>query len=136
MALGVLTVEAARLEATFQETRALLGFETTRQRTAKSVLRTGPCLLGLFSLVCLIFAENTRHHRVRVRGAAWYTKTERTFSDALATVRRLFRLETILKRPAHYAAFTGLPPQARDLLLDSLALAARCLQNGRSRTQP
>ena len=112
------------IETTFQELRAHLGFETTRQWSAKAVLRTGPCLLGLFSVVCLIFAEHTRHHRVRVRGTAWYTKTEPTFSDALAPVRRLFWLETILKRPAHYAAFTKLPPQVRNLVLDSLALAA------------
>ena len=112
------------IETTFQELRAHLGFETPRQRTATSVLRTGPCLLGLFSVVCLIFAEHARHHRLRVRGTAWYTKTEPTFSDALATVRRLFWLETILKHPAHHAAFTKLPPQVRDLVLDSLALAA------------
>jgi len=111
-------------ETTFQEIRAHLGFETPRQRTAKSVLRTGPCLLGLFSVLCLIFAEHARHHRVRVRGTAWYTKTEPTFSDVLATVRQLFWLETILKRPAHHAAFTKSPPRVRDLLLDSLALVA------------
>ncbi len=30
----------------FQEVREHLGFETTRQRVANSVLRTAPCLLG------------------------------------------------------------------------------------------
>jgi hypothetical protein len=112
------------IETTFQEMRAHLGLETTRQRVAKSVLRTGPCLLGLFSLVSLVFAEHTRHHRVRVRDATWYAKTEPTFSDAIATVRRLFWLETILKRPTHRAAFAKLPPRVRNLLLDGLTLAA------------
>ena len=112
------------IETMFQEMRTHLGIETTRQRVAKSVLRTGPCLFGLFSLVSLIFAEHTRHHHVRLRAAAWYAKTEPTFSDAIATVRRMFWLETILKPPAHYAAFTKLPHRVRDLLLDSLALAA------------
>ena len=112
------------IETMFQEMRTHLGIETTRQRVAKSVLRTGPCLFGLFSLVSLIFAEHSRHHRVRLRAAAWYAKTEPTFSDAIATVRRLFWLETILKPPAHYAAFTKLPHRVRDLLLDSLVLAA------------
>jgi len=112
------------IETMFQEMRTHLGIETTRQRVAKSVLRTGPCLFGLFSLVSLIFAEYARRHPVRVRTAAWYAKTEPTFSDAMATVRRLFWLETILKPPAHYAAFTKLPRRVRDLLLDSLALAA------------
>lgn len=112
------------IETTFQELRAHLGFETTRQWTAQAVLRTGPCLLGLFSVVALIFAEHARHHRLRIRTTAWYAKTEPTFSDALATVRRLFWLETILKRPSHHRAFTKLPPHVRDLLLDSLAPAA------------
>ena len=35
------------IETTFQEMRAHWGFETPRRRVAKSVLRTGPCLLGL-----------------------------------------------------------------------------------------
>lgn len=112
------------IETTFQEMRAHLGFETTRQRTAKAVLRTGPWLLGLFSLVCLIFAEHARHHRVRVRAAAWYAKTEPTFSDALATVRRLLWTETVFERPAHRRAFAKLPHRLRDLLLDNLARAA------------
>jgi len=112
------------VETTFQEMRAHLGLETSRQRVAKSVLRTGPCLFGLFSLVSLIFAEHARHHRVRVRAATWYANAEPIFSDAIATVRRLFWLETILRRPAHRAAFAKLPPQVRDLVLDGLTLAA------------
>ncbi|MCX5646305.1 MAG: transposase [Phycisphaerae bacterium] len=42
------------IETTFQEVRAHLGFETTRQHVAPSVLRTAPCLLGLFRVICLI----------------------------------------------------------------------------------
>jgi hypothetical protein len=112
------------IETTFQELRAHLGFETPRQRVAKSVLRTAPCLFGLFSLVALIFAEHARHHGVRVRAAAWYAKAEPTFSDALATVRRQFWLETILKGLPHGETFTKLPRQMQDLLLDNLTLAA------------
>jgi len=112
------------IETTFQELRAHLGLETPRQRVAKSVLRTGPCLFGLFSLVSLIFAEHTRHHSIRLRPTAWYAKAEPTFSDAIATVRRMFWLETILQTPAHDAAFAKLPHRLRDLLLDSLTLAA------------
>jgi hypothetical protein len=65
---------------------------------AKSVLRTGPCLLGLFSLICLIFAEHCRHHRIHLRVAGWYGKTQPTFSDAIATVRRLLWSETLFCR--------------------------------------
>jgi len=43
------------IETPFQEVRAHLGFETPRQHVANSVLRTAPCLLGLFTVVCLIY---------------------------------------------------------------------------------
>jgi len=79
------------IETTFQEMRAHLGFETPRQRVAKSVLRTGPCLLGLFSIICLIFAEHCRQHRIHLRVAGWYAKTDPTFSDAIATASTVSR---------------------------------------------
>jgi hypothetical protein len=112
------------IETTFQEMRAHLGFETTRQRVAKSVLRTAPCLLGLFSVISLIFAEHTRRHRVRPAATAWYAKKELTFSDAMATVRRLFWLHTVFEKAPYHDAFEKLPRRLRDLLLDQLSRAA------------
>jgi hypothetical protein len=112
------------IETTFQEVRAHRGFETTRQRVAKSVLRTGPCLLGLFSVICLIFAQYAHHHPIRLRRTGWYTKTQPTFSDALATVRRLFWSETVFETLSQHEAFEKLPRQLRRLLLDRLSLAA------------
>jgi hypothetical protein len=112
------------IETTFQEVRAHLGFETPRQRVAKSVLRMGPCLLGLFSVISLIFVEHARHHAIRPRSTRWYTKTEPTFSDALGTVRRLLWSETIFETPSQHDAFEKLPRQLRQILLDRLSLAA------------
>ena len=112
------------IETTFQELRAHLGFETPRQYVAKSVLRTAPCLLGLFSVVCLIFAEHARRHRIRVRWTQWYAKAEPTFSDAIATVRRLFWKETIFEKASHHKGFKKLPPKLRNMLLDYLSQAA------------
>ena len=112
------------IETTFQEVRAHLGFETPRQHVAKSVLRTAPCLLGLFSVVCLIFAEHTQWHRMHVRQTQWYTKAEPTFSDALATVRRLFWQTTVFEKASNYKDFEKLPLKFRDLLLDYLSQAA------------
>lgn len=112
------------IETTFQEVRAHMGFETPRQYVAKSVLRTAPCLLGLFSVVCLIFAEHTRLHRVRVRQTKWYIKAEPTFSDAIATVRRLFWQETVFAKASYHKGFEKLPPKFRNLLLDYLSQAA------------
>ena len=112
------------IETTFQEVRAHLGFETPRQHVAKSVLRTAPCLLGLFSVVCLIFAEHTRRHPIRLRGTKWYAKTEATFSDAIATVRRLLWQETIFAKASYHKAFGKLPAKFRNALLDYLSQAA------------
>ncbi|GAG27045.1 unnamed protein product, partial [marine sediment metagenome] len=109
---------------TFQEVRAHLGFETPRQYVAKSVLRTAPCLLGLFSVVCLIFAEHTRCHRIQVRRTEWYVKAEPTFSDAIAAVRRLFWQKTIFEKASYHKGFKKLSPKLRNLLLDYLSQAA------------
>jgi hypothetical protein len=112
------------IETTFQEMRAHLGFETPRQYVAKSVLRTAPCLLGLFSVICLIFAEHTRGHCIQIRTTEWYVKTEPTFSDAMATVRRLFWQETIFEKASYHKGFKKLPPKLRNMLLDYLSQAA------------
>jgi hypothetical protein len=112
------------IETTFQEVRAQLGFETPRQRTEKSVLRTGPCLLGLFSLVGLIFAEYRKDHSPRLAHTDWYAKTEPTFGDAMATVRRLFWQKTIFAQSAHNEAFQKIPARLRNLLLECLSRAA------------
>jgi len=46
-----------------------------------------PALLGLFSLITLWAAEAKA--ALHPRTAAWYVKDEPTFSDAIATVRRV-----------------------------------------------
>ena len=112
------------IETTFQEVRAHLGFETPRQHVKASVLRTAPCLLGLFSVICLLFAEHSRRHRIAVRSTEWYAKSEPTFSDAIATVRRLFWEKTIFEKASYHKGFNKLPPKLRNLLLDYLSQAA------------
>lgn len=42
------------VEVTFEETRRHLGVETQRQWSDLAILRTTPCLLGLFSIVALM----------------------------------------------------------------------------------
>jgi len=111
------------IETTFQEMRAHLGFETTRQRTQNSVTRTGPCLLGLFSVITLIYAEHLRRHSPRPACTAWYVKTEPTFADAIATVRRLFWEKTVFQRSWHKDAFEKVPRGLRLLLLECLSRA-------------
>jgi hypothetical protein len=112
---------------TFEEVRAHLGFTTPRNWSARSVLRTAPCLLGLFSVASLIFhrhtRDKTRDNAVRPLGSPWYAKKEITFSDAMATVRRLCWAEVLKQSPGH-AGVLKLPRRLRFMLLAHLSRAA------------
>jgi hypothetical protein len=80
-------VDRWHIESTFEEVRAHLGLETQREWSTRAVGRATPCLLGLFSLVVLL-AHALHPEDLPTRRAAWYPKTESTFIDALAAVRR------------------------------------------------
>ena len=77
-----------RVEVTFQEAREHLGVETQRQWSDRAIARTTPLLLGLLSWVTL--AANLLHQErpSTPRTDSWYAKTEPTFIDAIALVRR------------------------------------------------
>lgn len=76
------------LEVTFEEARAHLGVETQRQWSEQAVRRTTPVLLGLFSVVVLEAKRLWERGELRPTSSAWYAKTEPTFVDCLALVRR------------------------------------------------
>ncbi len=73
---------------TFEEARAHLGLETQRQWSERAIERTTPVLLGRFSLITLLAHRLSAGGQMPVRRAAWYTKSEATFADALALVRK------------------------------------------------
>jgi hypothetical protein len=75
------------LEVTFQESRLHLGVESPRQRCEKSVTRMTPLLLGLYTLINLMFAEVNEAKRWAIPQWPWYRKQQPTFADALASVR-------------------------------------------------
>jgi len=80
-----------RIETTFQEVREHLGVETQRQWSDLAIPRTTPALLGLYSLIT-IWAHGLMAvpvTAVRPHPAAWYMKSQPTFSDAIAAVRRV-----------------------------------------------
>jgi hypothetical protein len=77
-----------QVEVTYHEVREHLGVETQRQWSDRAILRTTPILLGLFSLVTLLAHQHAQHQKLPIRQTAWYCKTQPTFSDALALVRR------------------------------------------------
>ena len=81
-------IQRWQLEVTFKETRAHLGVETQRQWSDRAIVRTTPCLLGLFPFVILLAKQLTSRERRAAAGAAWYRKSRPTFSDTRASVRR------------------------------------------------
>jgi DDE superfamily endonuclease len=95
------------METTFEETREHLGVETQRQWSDLAIARTTPALLGLFSLVTLwaVQVRSAVKSALRPRASAWYVKNDPTFSDVLATVRRVLWAEPNLSisrtRPRH-----------------------------------
>jgi hypothetical protein len=110
------------LETTFQESRAHLGLGTTRGRSRKTVLRAAPCLLGLYSVVAVLYHRLPQRKRsVRV---AWPGKAGVTFSDALCAVRRWLWAEGVLPQAGARGAIEKLPRPVRELLLATLASAA------------
>src|SRR5262249_52707999 len=52
------------IETTFQEARSALGLESTRGWCKRTVLRAGPCLLGLYTVVALLFRALPESKRV------------------------------------------------------------------------
>ncbi len=103
-----------QMEVTFHEVREHLGVETQRQWSDLAILRTTPVLLGLFSLVTLLAHQHARRRKLPIRQSAWYHKSQPTFSDALALVRRQIWQQECFSMP--------------DLNTDNPKLAAR-LQN-------
>ena len=108
------------IETTFQEMRTWLKLEKTRGWTEKTVLRTAPCLFGLYTVIAVIYAElPPKWQRERVLVCS--QKTGVTFSDAITAVRRWLWAEWIFAIPSHREAFTKIPPRLRAALLTSLA---------------
>jgi len=119
-----LYIQRWSIEVTFEEVRAHLGFETTRPWTRQAVLRAAPSLLGMFTVVSLIFAAHARHHKVRPNSTAWYSKETITFSDAITVVRRLLWSQTVLAHFTKNNQCAPIPPPLRKLILDDLSMAA------------
>lgn len=111
------------IEVTFEEMRAYLGLETSRGWSKATILRGTPCLFGLFSVVALLYA-GLPAKKTRTATVDWAGKTDRSFSDAITTVRRWLWVEWVFQTCDHDRAFSKLEPGFRHMLLDALAPAA------------
>lgn len=113
------------VEVTFQECRAHLGLESQRQWNDLAIARTTPVILGLFSLVTLLTWHLTAANpSLPIRSSAWYTKSEATFADALALVRRYLWLHVKFPNSLHNPRLITLPVSVVDDLVDTLCYAA------------
>ena len=112
------------IETTFQEVRAHLGFETPRQRVRNSILRTAPCLLGLFSVICMVYADHTSRHPAPPSSEPWYNKTEPTFTDTIAVVRELLWSKLLFAKSSETDDLSELPRRYKKMLLHYLAQAS------------
>ena len=115
-----------QMEATFQEVRQRLGFETQRQWSEKAIRRTAPALLGLFSLVTLFAHRQMVQEGSRtIRRAAWYDKSRPTFTDALALVRKeLWAQEETFRRSLSDSETVKVPRAFMERLTIAVCYAA------------
>jgi len=122
----IIELFAARwsIEVTFQETKQHLGWQSTRQRSRRSILRAAPCLMGCFSLVTLIYKASVHGKIATARQTLCHHKTEPTFSDALFEVRKLLWEKTILQQTLGDQIVAKCPPKLKTFLLSHLAEAA------------
>ena len=121
---AIITLYTGRwnIETTFQEVRAHLGLETTRGWCRRTVLRAAPCLLGLYTVVVLLFAvlpEAQCWGSVR-----WPGKATVTFSDALTAVRRWLWSAWVFRQAGGDRVIQKLPEPVQTLLFTALAPAA------------
>jgi hypothetical protein len=113
------------IEVTFEEMRAQLGMETQRQWSDKAIARTTPCLMALFSLVCLFAIEMLKSQSLPILSTAWYNKkSEATFSDILAFVRRSIWAKNYFNDSMFDGDYMKIKPEQWDSLLDQLVRAA------------
>jgi hypothetical protein len=121
---GVIATYCGRwnIETTFQECRSQLGLETTRGWCRATVLRGAPCLLGLYSVVALLFTSLPESKRTG--SVAWPGKVGVTFSDAVRSVRRWLWAEAVFPQAGTDTDLAKLPPNVREFLLSGLAPAA------------
>jgi hypothetical protein len=111
------------VEVTFEEVREHLGVETQRQWSDLAITRTTPALLGLFSLITLLAHRLTENKPFPVRSAAWYVKSEPTFSDAIALVRRHLWTKMKFTNSPSDTGLVEIPASVLHGLVDSLCYA-------------
>ena len=111
------------IEVTFQEARAHLAVEQTRNWSRASVTRTAPALMGLFTLVSLWYRAHGDPQEMSANDDPWYHKSAATFADALVGLRRVIWRERVFQRPRNGADDEKVPASLDAFVLDCLTAA-------------
>jgi DDE superfamily endonuclease len=111
------------IETTFEESRTHLGLETQRQWSDRAIERTTPCLFGLYSVVALLAHALHPDGKIPLQRTAWYDKSQATFADVLAAVRRHVWGEWSYSTSAHAPDFIGIPRSELLRLVQALCYA-------------
>mgnify|MGYP003871665017 CR=1 FL=1 len=112
-----------QVEVTFAELRAHLGVETQRQWSDMAIARTTPVLFGLYSLICLWACDLFNVHSMP-HTAAWYRKTNLTFSDAIGIVRHTLWVGDVYRHSPQNTEPPEIPPDRVKRMADALCFAA------------
>ncbi len=108
------------IEVTFEDLRAHLGVETQRQWSDKAIARSTPALFGLFSITVLMALEIVKDGTMPLLNCAWYKKTEASFSDVIALVRRHIWSSRYLENSCQNYDFTNSDENLFEIMLEQL----------------
>jgi hypothetical protein len=112
------------MEVTFEESRAHLGVETQRQWNWLAIGRSTPALMALYSIVTLTTEALMKGEAKVIRTAAWYAKTQPTFSDAIAMVRRHLWSHCHFSTSGQHSDVIKIPRSLFERLTDAVCYAA------------
>ncbi len=111
------------VEVTFEEVRAHLGVETQRQWSDLAIARTTPALFAMFSIIVLMAIEMLKDTTMPIMKCAWYNKSEATFSDVIAFVRRHIWSARYFVNSSKNPDFSYFQDDFLDALLDQVCYA-------------
>ena len=112
------------IEVTFEELRAHLGVETQRQWSDLAIARTTPVLFSLFSLIVLMANKIVKNGEVPIQSYSWYKKSEATFSDVIAIIRRQIWEDRYLKQSSRGPDSSLFTDDLRDILIEIVCRAS------------
>jgi hypothetical protein len=99
-----------------------LGLESTRGWCAKTVLRAASCLLGLYTVVALLY--QALPPAKRSTAVQWPGKEGSPFSDALVCLRRWLWAEWVFPQVDGGTAIEKRPAALRNIIFSALTPAA------------